>query len=161
MLSTLCSSSCREGRGHKSLPLAEICVLWLWFYWWSNYSFVLEFGAMSPGCRGWHRASTLIFPHSFFLCCRVYSSFARPSGALTRMDQSAGKFSTGLRKRGSSFGKAEELQAKFSISRPSCLEELTPLAGWCGHCTSPTLPSPHCCLRFVFIIFFAFLLINI
>lgn len=66
-ISTLWSLSCREGRGNKSHPIAEIYVLWLHFYWWSSSSFVLEFVGMSNICKGWHRASTLIFPPTCFL----------------------------------------------------------------------------------------------
>lgn len=82
-------------------------------------------------------------------------------------EQSARKLLTGLSKRGSSFGKAEELQVEFSISRPSCLswEELTPLAGCCGHCTSPNLPStppaPTTTLDFCLSLLFCLLIFNL
>lgn len=59
----------------------------------------------------------------FFLCTAQWSTHSDGS--------SARNFSSGLKRRGSSFGKAEELQAEFSTSRSSWLswEELTPL-GW-------------------------------
>lgn len=75
------------------------------------------------------------------------------------LGSSARKFSTGLRRRGSSFGKAKVLQVEFSISRPSWLswEELTPLA----RCCHPTCPTAALDLCLSFSLLFCLLIFNL
>lgn len=124
---------------------------------------------MSRGSRGWHTASTLIFLHTFFLCCCLF--FLYIAQWSTHSDRSVCKeISTGFKEK--EFSVWESRLTAGRIQYPVCLlcrfwpslsgllltlnpqkkppsphrrSVLCPVsswplwAGWCGHCTSHKL----------------------